>query len=561
MKDKLILTDLYFKPTSITTLNTIPEISKIVCAKNEKASFVIIINNEGKNARFVGDNSPSLGIFSTQQYRISVDCPFGVKLKPVGYIKDNNEIKTADLIYSATSLDYAGDELPYIICDFTLPNDVKTGIYNVTINLYSSCGLNDEQLLQTKTLSLCVKPVELPTPNEYTLYNDIWQHNSNIARTFGVALWSEEHYSLIGKVLDMLVKLGQKSATIVVSDCPWRGWGCYLMRDNPANMFEYSCVNTTLTNGKFAYDYTALDKLIALYTNKGIDGDITLYGLIGIWRMPFFNTAQVDYPEQIKIRYTDLADGGIKYMQKKQDIINYISALFEHLKDIGVWDKVRIGADEPSVIESFMQNLKILKEITPNIKLKLAIDKPDIISSLGELTEDIAFSFPCTLDNHTKAIAANRKFYYVCNIPDRPNSQLHNSVTDNVAVFPLNHMFGFDGFLRWAFTCWTTDPLHNIKYNANGLPAGDMYLIYPAQNGEMLESIRYRAYYHGIMLYELLAKVKAKDKETFDRLLAKIIDKNKDFYMITDNIGISQNINDYRELYIELLDMLSVEEN
>lgn len=556
MRDKLLLTNGYYKPTTLNLRNPIKEINEIVCAKNECPSLAIIIDSRGKAIRYVGDGSPSLGIYKLERYRIYVDAPFDYTLRPVGYVKNNDDVKIADIIYDSTSMEYQGDELPFILCDFTLPKNIKSGSYVAVVKLFVSNGLNDEELAYEKSVTITVKDVLLPLPSEYTLYNDIWQHNCNVARTFGVELWSDKHFELIGKVLDKLVMLGQKSATIVASDCPWRGWGCYLMRDKPANAFEYSCIRVYLKNGKFTYDFSILDRIIQLYVSKGIDGDVSLFGLIGIWKMPFFNTAQIDYPEQIKIRYIDTNDNSIKYMKRCEDVISYISALFQHLYDIGIWNKVRIAADEPSDVTAFKENLKILQSIRSDLKLKLAIDKPEVIASLSNLVDTLAYSFPCTIDNYKTNVSYGKKLYYVCNIPDRPNSQLNNSITDNIATILLNHVFGMDGFLRWAFTCWTINPLKDIRYNTSSIPAGDMNLIYPSTNGEMLESIRYRAFYKGIIIYELLEKIKTIDYEKFKSLLSKIINTKSDSYMINDDIGISQNADDYISTYNQILTYL-----
>lgn len=165
MKEKLLLTDFYHKPTGLNINAPISEISEIVCAVNESPSFSIIINNEGQSIRYVGDSSPSMGLYPIPQYRISIDSPFENSLHPVGYICDNNEVKVADIIHGSTSLDYAGDELPYIICDLALPNGVQTGQYQTTVKLYVSYGLNDESLIATKHINIVIKDVKLPVPD------------------------------------------------------------------------------------------------------------------------------------------------------------------------------------------------------------------------------------------------------------------------------------------------------------------------------------------------------------------------------------------------------------
>lgn len=557
MDAKLILTDLYYKPSNGTLTDPVNEITVLHCAKNETPSFLVAVDTFGKSLRLIGEDSPDLGITSLPRYRISVN-GFESTVHPIGYLPNNDGVKVADIIYDKPEAEYAGDERALALCKLHLPRDIQIGEYKIRVNLYCASGLNDEVHVDFKELVLIVRDCELPYPSDYTLYTDIWQHSSNIARTFGVKLWSNEHFSYISKVLDKLAQLGQKSMTLVVSDCPWRGWGCNLMREYPANLFEYNIINTLRDgSGKFIYDYSALDRYIALCRSKGINGDITLYGLIGIWKMPYFDTQLPDYPEAVKIRYFDVTDGAYRYMTTRAEIVNYISNLFAHLKAIGVWDKVRIGADEPSMPQSFLENLNILKSIEPDIKLKLAIDKPEIIEALGKHAADIAYSFPCTLKHYRKSGSADKKLWYVCNIPDRPNSLLDNPSTDTTALGILNHVFGFDGFLRWAFTCWTTSPLKDIRYNVSGLPAGDMCLVYPDQQGGILESLRFRNLKRGIVMYELLNVIKSKDEARFQSFLSCVIGKKDEYYNIADDISVNTDPQAYETLYANLIEYLA----
>lgn len=556
MNAKLIITDLLYKPDNAMRDGVINEVTTLHCAINEKPTFIAAIGTYGKSIRLISDESPSLGITPLTRYRISIN-GFDSIIHPIGYLPNNDGVKVADIVLNKPTMEYSGDERAMALCELDLPSDIKAGKYKIKISLYCSIGLNDETLVETKEISIIIHDYKLPKPSEYTLYTDIWQHNSNIARTFGVKLWSDEHLNFISKVLDKLALLGQKSMTLVVSDCPWRGWGCYLMRDYPANMFEYNIISTVKEcNGNFVYDYTAMDRYIELCKEKGINGDITLYGLIGIWKMPYFNTQNPDYPEALKIRYFDAKNGIYRFMTTREEIINYISNLFAHFKKIGVWDIVRIGADEPSIPDSFIANLNILKSIDSSVKLKLAIDKPEIIDTLGEHASDIAYSFPCTLKTYQKSGDNTRKLWYVCNIPVRPNSLLDSPSTDTVALGILNHVFGFDGFLRWAFTCWTTSPLTDIRYNINGLPAGDMCLVYPDTNGEILESLRFIQLKYGIIIYELLGIVKSKDIKLFQNLIERVIGHKDKYYNIADDISISTDPQAYIDLYTSLLECL-----
>lgn len=556
MPEKLIITHTYYKASNGQNAGISDSIERIDSAHGEKVAIQALVLTDGKSGYFCTDSTPSLGILPYPTYRLEIDSPLPFTIRPVGYIEDNNGIKHADIIFDQSTLFYTGDTpiCAYIEFD-TSYADITD--YTLSVSLYIMRGLSDEQLITKKTITLYVHNVRLPKPLDYSLYLDIWQHNSNIARTYGVKCWSDEHFRQISKVLDALKELGQKSITLVVSDAPWRGWGCNLMRDYPANLFEYNIVSVECSReGRYSYDYTAMDKYISLCKEKDIFGDISIYGLLGIWKMPYFTAQIPDYPEAVMIRYKDY-DGCYKYMQTQADITDYVAALIAHLKSIEVWDRVRIAADEPSDLTAFNKNLDILKSIAPDIKLKMAIDKESVIESHGSMLADIAYSYPCALNATSKSDA--RRLWYVCNVPDKPNSLLHNSLIDTFILAPLNYKLGFDGLLRWAFTCWTQEPLKDIRYNINGLPAGDMYLVYPSKNGELYPSLRYKALEKGVVFYELLLRLKKTGKaEIADEIINSLIisEEKETFSKAGENLYYSTTPIEYLSAYAKILSVL-----
>lgn len=556
MSEKLIITHSYYKASNNHNALSADCIDRIDSAKGEQVAIQALILTDGKSGYFCTDSTPSLGIQPYPTYRLEIDSPLPYTIRPVGYMEDNHGIKYADIIFDQSMQFYTGDTPICAYIEFDTTNAVVTD-YSLSVSLYTLRGLCDEQLIMNRRIALCVHNVSLPKPSEYNLYLDIWQHNSNIARTFGVKCWSEEHFRLISKVMDALKALGQQSITLVVSDAPWRGWGCNLMRDYPANLFEYNIVSVYRNcEGNYSYDYSILDKYLALCKDKGIFGDISIYGLLGIWKMPYFSAQVPDYPEAVMIRYKD-HDGCYKYMQTQADITHYIAALIDHLKSIEVWDRVRIAADEPSDLTAFDKNLEILKSITPDIKLKMAIDKESVIESHGSMLADIAYSYPCALNAKSKT--DSRRLWYVCNIPDNPNSLLHNSLIDTFILAPLNYKLGFDGLLRWAFTCWTQEPLKDIRYNINGLPAGDMYLVYPSKNGDLYPSLRYKALEKGIIFYELINKLKSMGKtDIADKIINSLIinEERENFSKAGESLYYSTSPLEYLNAYAELLRVL-----
>lgn len=567
----IILTDEYFKARGSVRAKPPVPVKELFSARNDSVCFQLLIDS-GTRCILNAGTSPALTYEAgLSRLRVAVDSPFPCTVRTEGYLKDENGVPCAEILWESPQTYEGGLFAPaHILID--VPADAKPGQYAVTVRFFEAKGARGERKIFEETLPFTVFPYVLPSPQQWRCHLDLWQHNSNIARTFGVEPWSDEHFVEMEKVIATLSDLGQKSVTVVAGDCPWRGWGCYLLKDHPATLFEYSMIFVRREkDGSFSYDFSALRRYIELCFSYGIRGDITVYGLMGIWsHMPLFaGSTPEDYPEQVLIRYLDEADGCFKYLKKTEDILAYIRALFDALREMGVFDLVRIGADEPADLAAYRKNVALLRSLAPDIHFKMALDKTAAIRTFCENTDDIAASFPCSCENRAllkdvKQKKGTRLLFYVCNIPkNAPNTVLHNELYESTALAAIGYLFGFDGFLRWAYTCWTQDPLKDIRYNNTALPAGDVNFLYPAKSGGVLFSIRYFALRKMLQIYEMLHLLKDRGREEAIEEALSLILKNKDVstYMKDDfctNEGIfSEENKDYLAFYDALLRALT----
>ncbi len=555
-----ILTDECFKARKSISARKPSPLTRLACAKNDTAVFQLLIENGGNRCIVNPGQSPALTYeIGLTRYRIEIISNFPSKIYAEEYLPDEGSVQTADILYE-TPVTYDGDGYAPCLVELTVPDSASAGKHFVQINVYEAKGVHDETKAFDAKLELFVYDYRMPSPQEYKCHLDLWQHDSNVARTYQLEPWSDMHFAQLEKVVAALADLGQKSVTVLAADCPWRGWGCYLLKDHPATLFEYSPVTITKTvAGAYLYDFENLRRLIELYFSYGIQGDITVYGLMGIWtNMPLFPSVKVDgHPEQVLVRYLDESDGCYKYMTSTEEIIDYIRALFSFFRTMGVFEKVRIGADEPADTKAWRANFDLLRSIAPDVQFKMALDKDAAIEEFAPEISDIAASFPCSCKSNTALRKLREKdqnkrlLWYICNIPDKPNSVLHSELCETRALASIGYLFGFDGFLRWAFTCWTENPLSDIRFNNTALPAGDVNFIYPAKDGSLLLSVRYIALKKAIQDYELLLRLhEAGKSETAVKAVKTVLkNTNPESYMKTDflaNDGIfSYDYSDY----------------
>ncbi len=555
-----IITDECFKARKSISARKPAPLTRLSCAKNDTAVFQLLIENGGNRCIVNPGQSPALTYeIGLMRYRVEIVCAFSSKIYAEGYLPDEGGTQTADILYEMP-VTYDGDGYAPCLVELSIPESAAAGKYPVQINVYKTKGVHDEAKVFGESLELSVYNYRMPSPREYKCHLDLWQHDCNVARTCQVEPWSNAHFTQLEKVVAALADLGQKSMTVLGADCPWRGWGCYLLKDHPATLFEYSPVAITKTvAGAYLYDFENLRRLIELYFSYGIQGDITVYGLMGIWtNMPLFPSVKVEgHPENVLMRYLDESDGCYKYMKSTEEITDYIRALFAFFRNMGIFEKVRIGADEPADTKAYRDNFSLLRSIAPDVQFKMALDKDAAIEEFAPELSDIAASFPCSCKSNValrelRAKDKNKRLlWYICNIPDKPNSVLHSELCEMRALASIGYLFGFDGFLRWAFTCWTQDPLSDIRYNNTALPAGDVNFVYPAKDGSLLLSVRYIALKKAIQDYELLLRLHEANKdETALRAVKTVLkNTNTESYMKTDflaNDGIfSYDYTDY----------------
>ncbi|MNW57278.1 hypothetical protein D3C74_350700 [compost metagenome] len=184
--------------------------------------------------------------------------------------------------------------------------------------------------------------------------------------------------------------------------------------------------------------------------------------------------------------------------------------------DTDQFDKMRIAADEPKndpkSLEKFNTSVEILKSMNSNIQFKLALDKENAIDEYQYLASNIATSFSCTCNYHQKLDENKERLWYVCNAPDKPNTFLHSPLAETRLIGSLTVLFGYQGFLRWGYTCWTKNPREDIRFATQGFPVGDLNLVYPEENGDIALSLRYKALKRAVEDYELYYQLRKQNK-------------------------------------------------
>lgn len=451
--------------------------------------------------------------------RPQVICPgLSVNLYRAGMVLDDNQVYKADPLFDSGTSRAPSWRVLQLFLEVKVPAGTAPGIYSGEVRIYLHRMYDDEILAETLPFTVEVADVTLPAGPDRKFHLTIWHHPTNLARHYDVPLFSDRHFELLENYIRSLSEMGSVVSSVVVADIPWAGQFCYNKRDPLSDLFEYSLVRIRRdASGIFHYDFSILDRYLRLCKKYDMTREIYLFGLIRNWidEEAGYGNITEDYPDAIRLRYVDEADGAGKFMRKAENIKAYIAALYAWLKENGWAEFCVISADEPPDMDAYSRSLAILREVAPDLKTQLDIP-PSIINQRPELHFDtytpgidgIFFSEKEERGATKKAVArcTGKVSWSTCCWPLTPNNFLRSPLLEGRICGLLAEWLKMDGFLRWAFNCWPVDPYQGL--DTMDWPYGDAFFVYPGKDGRPVPSLRYFALKRGAGDYELMQMVK-----------------------------------------------------
>lgn len=463
---------------------------------------------------------------------------FAPRLAIVDAVMDDDGLAKGDVILSADSAHVLPWHSGQLLLTVDVPADAAPGSYTGRIRFYIHSLFYDESLVREIEFTLCVEDVCLPAPEDRKFYLNLWQHVFNIARKHEVAAYSAEHLAALEPYAKALGELGNKSATLLLSDVPWAGQRCYKENRQPSDLYEYNYVRIRRkADGTFVYDFSFAEAYLEMMFRYGAT-EIMATGLYGIWAHAdegFVPLAE-DWPDAIRLSYIDEKDGCLRFMRSAAEIEDYMRAVYAWFREkdylrctYAMGDEVDrgelAGAWSGSLgrVHAIMPDLKMEWDMPPHNMLtdRFSGEKIDLYTpALAEYYEDKEL-LPALRERlgDAKVVWAN------CCWPPVLNTFLYSNLNEVRLHGMVTEAAGMDGFLRWNFTVWPNDPRHDLRYFFPNFPAGDTCFVYPGNGGQCLLSLRYLALKRGMEDFELMQMVKALPggRDVIDRALACVL--------------------------------------
>ncbi|MDD4890602.1 MAG: hypothetical protein PHU85_11825 [Phycisphaerae bacterium] len=135
-----------------------------------------------------------------------------------------------------------------------VPANASPGDYEGTLSIEVE-GLASKAL--TVPIKLRVYDWRMPDPKDFRVRTLGWMNPEALAKHYGVPLWSDKHFDLMGKSMELMLELGSRHIQINVT----KG---YPAQDNADTMIKW----VKQADGSFKYDLTLFDKYCDLTAKK-----------------------------------------------------------------------------------------------------------------------------------------------------------------------------------------------------------------------------------------------------------------------------------------------------
>lgn len=541
--------------------NKYTEIDSIELIKNEEFGFFVTFISDNKC--YVNlENEYDLPWWGLdKRYRVKVESDLDISPHLIGYVKDDDGIEKADIILNEKACEFPQGEVPIFI-EGRIPKDYDSESTEIVVKLYSSTGYEVEKLVCEKSITVKVINFQLDMNIDGSFYLDLWQHPSSWARVYGVEYFSDKHFEIIERYIKELAKLGQKVIDLVVSDFPWAGQMCFCVEKNHSRLYEYNIVNIKRKNGKIVCDFENMDRYIKICMNYGIKDEINIFGIIGNWHKYDFGFPIKSYGDPIRLKVYDEDKGVYDFIREKEELRTYIKLLFDHLDELGVLGITKVIGDEPSSNNLFIKYSNFLENSSGRkLSFKYALHNESFFEDYRGDLESFSIntillgSFKKDVKKYNKLIDNSHKMtWYSCCFPKDFNIFIKNPLIEARYMGVYTYLWKLKGMLRWSYGLYVENISLDIRYKPEKWAAGDMFIVYPGKNGEIVHSLREKNMFYGIQDFNIFKKIDKKGMYILKELknkLSMIGDINEvDGRVILDEYI---NIEDYKKIRNDMI--------
>ena len=369
--------------------------------------------------------------------------------------------------------------------DIEIPEDFPSGESTLTVSLLGEEG--NENTVDTVT----VEVIGATLPKQ-ELYYTRWLHCDCLAHYYNVPVWSKRHWEIIENYARIAVKTGVNTLLTPLVTPSLDGI-----------RMTTQLVKIRKNGEKYSFNFSRLDKWIEMCGRVGIkyfeiSHLFTQHGADGAPRI----VATVDGEEKLIFSY----DTDSKDPEYKRFLRALIKAFIKHMKARG--DDTRCFfhiSDEPD-IKHFDCYREAKETVADLIKDYKHIDALESIEYYNEGLVGCPVPITSSAMSFIEAGVSPLWVYYcggpVCDNYSNSFVAMPSYRTRSIGM--QLYKYNIEGFLHWGFNYYYNIGSHSLvnpylDLNAERwVPAGDTFIVYPANDGTALESLRAEVFYHAL---------------------------------------------------------------
>jgi len=526
---KIRLTSSLEKPMTSDTINKFPPLKRVSVLKGERLSFQVLLTNidECLTWRGVAGKVSLSGELS--KYASVRDLAYVPIAHPTlqhdkaWWLDDNYVSKNPGIfpdllrpLHSDGRVFIPNSLLTALWVEVNVPKKIKAGEYTltVTVNVDDEDDCNKISLSETLTLEL----INAALPDDEIYYTN-WFHCDCLASYYNVKMWSRRHWEIIENFMRVAKKNGINMIYTPLLTPPLN---TAVGGERPTTQL----VGVTVTNGKYSFDFTLLDKWVKLCDKVGfkyfeINHLFTQWGASHAPKV----MATVD-GEKRRIFGWETDSHGEEYVRFLREMLG---AFISHMKKSGNDKRLFFHiSDEPRAgqIESYRKAKESISDILEGYVVMDALSHLDFYL-------DGSCDNPIPANNRIapfiEAKVKNLWTYSSCTqATGVSNRFIAMPGWRNRSIGFQMYKYGIVGFLHWGYNFYFNQHSKNLinpYVQGDGdlwIEPGDAFSVYPDMDGTALESTRIITFFEAL---QDLKAMKLCEKYYGKEIIVKIIDE------------------------------------
>lgn len=392
-------------------------------------------------------------------------------------------------------------------------NGIITGKNSVTVDIKGD---------MTAKAEVEIEIIDAVLPKQELIYTN-WYHSDCICNYYGIEPFGDEYWRINKNFIKTAVEHGLNCILTPLFTPP-------LDTKVGGERKTVQLVKVKKRGGKYSFNFVNLRKWIAMCRECGVE----YFEMSHLFTQWGAKHAPKIVATDRKGREKKIFGWFTRTSSKEYDdfLRQFSKKLIEVIDEEGIREKCFFHvSDEPSNshLKTYKRRAKLIAECFPGFR---------VVDALSDYAfyETGAVKNPIPAENDIEPFVGNVPelwTYYCCAQGSEyvPNRFVSMPSLRNRVLGVLLYKYDIKGFLQWGYNFYNSqysikaiNP-YEITDAGGGFPSGDSFMVYPADNGETLDSLRLKVFYDA---FQDLAALKALENKIGRDKVLEILEKDLD---------------------------------